>query len=61
MSIISKTLSHGIISDIVEAYSIEDILEIIGLSSLDVALILNENITENLHKFDNLPLDAYNE
>ena len=61
MSINSKFLSHEIISDILEAYTIEDIIEIVGLSSLDVALMLDENISENLHKFEHLPLDAYNE
>jgi hypothetical protein len=54
-------LSHEIISDILESYTIEDIIEIVGLSSLDVALMLDENISENLHKFEHLPLDAYNE
>ena len=59
MSMDSKYLSQEILRDISDTYSTEDILDNIGMLPYDLALLLAEEIKDNLHKFELRPLDAY--
>tara|TARA_R100000687_G_C6324632_1_gene106661 strand:+ start:324 stop:491 length:168 start_codon:yes stop_codon:yes gene_type:complete len=51
-------LSDEQLSDIAEAYSPEQILEILDISSLEVLLQFRELVQENLTKFEMRPVDC---
>jgi hypothetical protein len=57
----SKYLSHEILRDISDMYSTEEILDNIGMLPYDLTLLLAEEITCNISKFDRRPLDAFND
>jgi len=51
-------LSDEQLSDIAEAYSPEQILEILDISSLEILLQFRELVQENLTKFEMRPVDC---
>ena len=51
-------LSDQILSDIADAYSPEQILEILDISSLEILLQFRELVQENLTKFEMRPVDC---
>ena len=53
-----KMLSDEQLSDIAEAYSPEQILEILDISSLEILLQFREQVQENLTKFEVRPVDC---
>jgi hypothetical protein len=55
----SKYISKEILRDISDTYSSDEILDNIGMLPYDLALLLAEEIKENISKFDHRPLDAY--
>ena len=54
----SPTLSKEQLLDISLAYSSEEILEVLGIETLELAQILQERIEENLYKFNLRPVDC---
>ena len=53
----SPTLSKEQLLDISLAYSSEEILEVLGIETLELAQMLQERIEENLYKFNLRPVD----
>ena len=51
-------LSDEQLSDIAEAYSPEQILEILDISSLEILFMFREQVQENLTKFEMRPVDC---
>tara|TARA_R100000900_G_scaffold97537_1_gene75591 strand:- start:28 stop:210 length:183 start_codon:yes stop_codon:yes gene_type:complete len=54
----SPTLSKEQLLDISLAYSSEEILEVLGIETLELAQMLQERIEENLYKFNLRPVDC---
>ncbi len=52
-------LSDDILSDIAQAHSPEDIVEILDLDSLELLLAFRERVQEHLTKFEVRPLDCH--
>ena len=54
----SPTLSKEQLLDISLAYSSEEILEVLGIETLELAQMLQERIEENLYKFNLRSVDC---
>jgi|8_EtaG_2_1085327.scaffolds.fasta_scaffold218317_2 hypothetical protein len=52
-------LSDEMLSDIAEAHSPEEIVEILDLESIDLLLSFRDRVQEQLTKFEVRPLDCH--
>jgi len=52
-------LSDEMLSDIAEAHSPEEIVEILDLESIDLLLSFRERVQEQLTRFDVRPIDCH--
>ena len=59
MKLTSNYLSEEVLKDISDMYSVDEILDNIGMLPHDLALLLADEIKENLEKFEIIPVDAY--
>ena len=53
-----NTLSEEQILDISQAYSCEEIIDILDIDSLQLLDVFREELFENLHKFNLRPVDC---
>jgi hypothetical protein len=52
-------ISNEQLRDLSEAYTSEDILDILGMSNYDLVTLLIEQIEENIDNFQLRPVDTY--
>lgn len=52
-------LSDDILRDIADAYSPETIIEILGISSLDLLIAHRDKVQENITLFEMRPVDCH--
>jgi len=54
-----QRLSEDILSDLASAYTSEQVLDILGINTLELLCILIDPVEENIHKFEWRPLDSH--
>ena len=53
-----QKLSEDILSDLASAYTSEQILEMLGINTVELLCLLSEQVEDNIHKFELRPLDC---